>query len=54
MLEIYKRIASLGSQKYKKLKKRICYSVLNEEPHEHDFVTLGLFILNPEPIRLSM
>ena len=30
------------------------YSVLKEWPHEHDFVTFGLLILNPEPIRLSM
>ena len=33
---------------------RLDYSVLNEWPHEHDFVTFGLFILNPEPIKLSM
>ena len=30
------------------------YSVLNECPHEQDFTTLGLLILKPEPIRLSM
>ena len=52
--EIYKRLSIMWAEKYKKLKKWFCYSVLNEEPHEHDFVTLGLLILNPEPIRLSM
>ena len=30
------------------------YSVLNECPQEHDLVTFGLLILNPEPMRLSM
>ena len=30
------------------------YSVLNEWPQEHDFVTFGLLILKPEPMRLSM
>lgn len=29
------------------------YSVLNECPQEQLFVTLGLLILKPEPIRLS-
>jgi hypothetical protein len=28
--------------------------VLKEEPHEQDFVTFGLLILNPDPIRLSI
>ena len=32
----------------------VVYSVLNELPHEHDFVTFGLLILNPEPIKLSI
>lgn len=41
--------------RFKKLKnKRAGYSVLNECPHEHDFTTLGLLILKPDPIRLSM
>ncbi len=30
------------------------YSVLNECPHEQLFVTFGLFILKPAPIKLSM
>ena len=30
------------------------YSVLNDEPHEQLFVTFGLLILKPEPIRLSI
>ena len=37
-----------------KMKNVVVYSVLNEEPHEQDFVTFGLLILNPEPIRLSI
>ncbi len=37
-----------------KMKNDAVYSVLNEEPHEQDFVTFGLLILNPEPIRLSI
>ncbi len=37
-----------------KMKNDVVYSVLNEEPHEQDFVTFGLLILNPEPIRLSI
>jgi hypothetical protein len=34
--------------------KELDYSVLKEEPHEQEFVTFGLLILNPEPIRLSI
>jgi glutamate dehydrogenase/leucine dehydrogenase len=34
--------------------KKVSYSVLNECPHEQLFVTLGLLILKPEPIRLSI
>ncbi len=30
------------------------YSVENECPHEQLFVTFGLDILNPEPIKLSI
>ena len=30
------------------------HSVLKELPQEQDFVTLGLLILNPDPIRLSI
>ncbi len=40
------------NEKYRK--KKNVYSVLNEEPHEQDFVTFGLLILKPEPIRLSI
>jgi len=28
--------------------------VVNEEPHEQLFVTFGLLILKPEPIKLSI
>ena len=34
--------------------KKFFYSVEKECPHEHDLVTLGLFILKPDPMRLSM
>jgi hypothetical protein len=36
------------------MKNFVVYSVLKEEPHEQDFVTFGLLILNPDPIRLSI
>lgn len=39
--------------KNRKREKSVVYSVLNECPHEQLFVTLGLLILKPEPIRLS-
>ena len=42
----------LRAQKGKKRSR--AYSVLNEWPQEQDFVTLGLLILKPEPMRLSM
>jgi hypothetical protein len=32
----------------------LAYSVVNECPQEQLLVTLGLLILNPEPIRLSI
>ena len=35
------------------MKKKL-YSVENECPHEHDLVTLGLLILKPDPMRLSI
>ncbi|SVA27219.1 uncharacterized protein METZ01_LOCUS80073, partial [marine metagenome] len=44
-------INSIFTSKFNKKGK--FYSVVNEEPHEQDFVTFGLFILKPEPIRLS-
>jgi len=38
----------------KRNEKKIIYSVENECPHEHDLVTLGLLILKPDPMRLSI
>jgi len=47
---------AVSAWKYPKNGKMVggSYSVLKELPHEHDLVTFGLLILNPEPIRLSM
>ena len=37
-----------------KIKNDVFYSVLKEWPQEQDFVTFGLLILNPDPIKLSI
>lgn len=46
------RIRRNATRKMKKV--AAAYSVLKECPQEQDFTTLGLFILKPEPIRLSI
>ena len=43
-----------GAARVKRKEKEQAYSVLNEWPQEQDFVTFGLLILKPEPMRLSM
>lgn len=47
-------VRSRGAARAKRKEKGRRYSVLNEWPQEHDFVTFGLLILKPEPMRLSM
>ena len=54
-MKSFKKYACIAIAKENlKMKNNIVYSVLKEEPHEQDFVTFGLLILNPEPIRLSI
>ena len=50
--DFWAEILNKINEKYRE--KKNVYSVLNEEPHEQDFVTFGLLILKPEPIRLSI
>ena len=47
-------INDLNKLNQKEREEKNVYSVLNEEPQEQDFVTFGLLILKPEPIRLSI
>jgi hypothetical protein len=55
ILNFFKNLSIIAFAKNNlKMKNVVVYSVLNEEPHEQDFVTFGLLILNPEPIRLSI
>lgn len=50
------KVLSKREEKKKEKREReflLTHSVLNECPHEQLFVTFGLLILKPEPIRLS-